>query len=56
MIKVKALFKSRRFWVAVSTVVVVILQDALGLTEVMSNSIAAMGVSWILGDSVRPTE
>lgn len=54
--KVKALLKSRRFWTAVGSVVVVILHDAIGIPEETANTIAAIGVSWIVGDSLRATE
>ena len=50
MQKVKDLFKSRRFWAAVGGVVVVGLQDILGLEP------ATVVVSWIVGDSLRTTE
>jgi len=54
--KVKTLLKSRRFWTAVGSVVVVILHDAIGIPEETANTIAAIGVSWIVGDSLRPAE
>ena len=56
MEKVKALFKSRRFWTAVGGVAVVCLQDLIGLPENTANSIVALGVAWIVGDSLRITE
>ena len=54
--KLKGLVKSRRFWTAVGSIVVVILNDALGIPEETANTIAAIGVSWIVGDSLRPAE
>ncbi len=54
--KLKGLVKSRRFWTAVASIVVVILNDALGIPEETANTIAAIGVSWMVGDSLRPTE
>tara|TARA_R110002020_G_scaffold55309_1_gene153555 strand:+ start:32263 stop:32436 length:174 start_codon:yes stop_codon:yes gene_type:complete len=54
--KVKTLVKSRRFWTAVASVVVVILHDTLGIPEETATTIAAIGVSWIVGDSLRATE
>jgi hypothetical protein len=54
--KLKVLVKSRRFWTAVGSVIVVILHDTLGIPEDTANTIAAIGVSWIVGDSLRPTE
>ena len=54
--KIKALLKSRRFWTAVGAVVVVCLQDTVGIDEGTANSIVALGVAWIVGDSLRLTE
>jgi hypothetical protein len=54
--KVKALVKSRRFWVAVGGVVTVVLQDTLGIDEGTATSLVALGVAWIVGDSLRVTE
>ena len=54
--KLKGLVRSRRFWTAVGSVVVVILHDTLGIPEEMANTVAAIAVSWIVGDSLRPTE
>jgi hypothetical protein len=56
MQKVKDLFRSRRFWAAVGGVVVVGLQDVLGLEPATANTIVAVVVSWIVGDSLRTTE
>lgn len=54
--KIKSLVKSRRFWAAVGGVVVVCLQDTIGLDETTANSIVAVAVAWIVGDSLRVTE
>lgn len=54
--KLKGLFKSRRFWIAITSVIVVIMNDAFGIPEDTANTIAAIGVSWIVGDSIRTTE
>tara|TARA_Y100001938_G_scaffold93316_1_gene127936 strand:+ start:332 stop:505 length:174 start_codon:yes stop_codon:yes gene_type:complete len=54
--KLKAMVKSRRFWTAVGSVVVICLNDALGIPEETANSVVAIAVAWIIGDSVRPTE
>ena len=54
--KIKDLVKSRRFWAAVGGVIVVGLQDVLGLEPATANSIVAVVVSWIVGDSLRTTE
>ena len=55
MEKVKALFKSRRFWTAIGGVVVVAAQETLGLDPDTTNRIVALAVAWILGDSLRVT-
>jgi len=54
--KLKTLVKSRRFWAAIGTVVVVVLNDTLGIPEDTANTIVAMGIAWIVGDSIRATE
>jgi len=54
--KIKALVKSRRFWAAIGSVIVVVLQDTIGLDPATSNSIVAVAVAWIVGDSLRVTE
>ena len=54
--KLKTSVKSRRFWVAVSGVVTVLLQDTLGLDAETTTKIVALGIAWIVGDSVRTTE
>lgn len=56
MEKIKALAKSRRFWTAVGSVVVVVLQDTIGIPEGTADTIVAIAVSWIVGDSLRTTE
>jgi|TARA_R100001163_G_C5063566_1_gene200880 hypothetical protein len=54
--KLKTLVKSRRFWVAVGGVVTVLLQDTIGIPEETANSVVAIGIAWIVGDSLRTTE
>jgi hypothetical protein len=54
--KLKTLVKSRRFWVAVGGVVTVLLQDAIGIPEETASSVVAIGIAWIVGDSLRTTE
>tara|TARA_R110002167_G_scaffold351657_1_gene564253 strand:+ start:475 stop:654 length:180 start_codon:yes stop_codon:yes gene_type:complete len=56
MNKVKDLLKSRRFWASVGGVVVILLQDVLGLEATTANSIVAVVVSWVVGDSLRSTK
>lgn len=54
--KLKTLVKSRRFWVAVGGVVTVLLQDTIGIPEETASSVVAIGIAWIVGDSLRATE
>jgi len=54
--KFKTLVKSRRFWTALGSVVVVVMQDTVGIPEATANSIVAVAIAWIVGDSLRPTE
>tara|TARA_R100001244_G_C5093206_1_gene116911 strand:- start:69 stop:242 length:174 start_codon:yes stop_codon:yes gene_type:complete len=54
--KLKTLFKSRRFWTAVGGVIVVCLQDTVGIDETTAHSIVAIAVAWIVGDSLRLTD
>tara|TARA_Y100000004_G_scaffold195599_1_gene263056 strand:- start:509 stop:682 length:174 start_codon:yes stop_codon:yes gene_type:complete len=54
--KLKTLVKSRRFWVAVGGVVTVLLQDTIGIPEETAKSVVAIGIAWIVGDSLRTTE
>jgi hypothetical protein len=56
MEKLKALLKSRRFWTAVGGVVVVALQETIGIDAEATNRIVALAVAWIVGDSLRVTE
>ena len=54
--KVQALFTSRRFWVAIGGVAVVVFDGfGLGLTaEQTQNLIIVLG-SWVVGHSIRDT-
>ena len=54
--KLKSMVKSRRFWIAVGSVVVISLNETLGIPEETANSVVAIAIAWIIGDSVRPTE
>ena len=54
--KLKAMVKSRRFWTAVGSVAVICLNETLGIPEETANSVVAIAIAWIIGDSVRPTE
>jgi len=57
--KVKMMFKSRRFWVAVSGVVVVGANTLLGegtVTPETVQHVVLLAAAWIVGDSLRVTE
>ena len=54
--KINTLLKSRRFWTAVGAVVVVVANEPLGIDEVTANSLVAVAIAWIVGDSLRVTE
>ena len=56
MDKVKALLKSRRFWAAVGGVLIVTLQDVVGVPEDTAHTLVGIAVAWIVGDSIRITE
>lgn len=56
--KLNALFQSRRFWVAVAGVVTVVGSEVFKV-ELNQEQIIILGTivaTWILGDSLRPTE
>jgi len=56
--KINSLFKSRRFWVAVAGVVVVVGENVglkLGISAGQTTNIVLVLGSWIVGDSLRTT-
>jgi hypothetical protein len=54
--KMKSLINSRRFWVAIGGVVIVVFDSAgLGLTHDQINHVVLLGGAWIVGDSLRVT-
>ena len=55
MIKINELLKSRRFWVTVSGVVVVVANEGLGLklSEEQVMLVVTMLASLVVGDSLR---
>lgn len=53
--KLLALLVSRRFWAAVTGVLIIFLQDVLGLDEGKAQWIAGILVAWIVGDSLNQT-
>lgn len=54
--KIEALLKSRRFWVAVFGVLAVALHETIGLDPNVVEPIAAIAITWIVGDTLRKTE
>jgi hypothetical protein len=59
MDKVKALLKSRRFWVGVAAVIVVATDTILGegtVDPATVQNVVLLAASWIVGDSIRVTE
>ena len=59
MDKLKTLFNSRRFWVGVAAIVVVISDTIVGegvIDPVMIQNVVILAASWIVGDSIRVTE
>lgn len=57
MLKVKDLLQSRRFWVAVSGVALVVGNEGLGLNlqEEQVTLVVTLLASWIVGDSINKT-
>lgn len=45
--------KSKRFWVAVASVIAVVLKDKLPVSEADLTNIILVAASWIVGDSLR---
>ena len=59
MDKLKTLFNSRRFWVGVAAIVVVVSDIIVGegvIDPVMIQNVVILAASWIVGDSIRATE
>ena len=56
--KFKAMFKSRRFWVGVSGVLVICADSVLGEGTVNPETVqmvTLLAAAWIVGDSLRET-
>ena len=56
--KFKAMFKSRRFWVGVSGIVVICADTLLGEGTVNAETVqmvTLLAAAWIVGDSLRET-
>ena len=56
--KFKALFNSRRFWVAVAGVLTVVASDVFGVELDTEQMVAFTTIvsAWIIGDTLRATE
>ena len=55
MNKFTALFKSRRFWASVGSVLAVVMQETIGVTIEQSLVIVGVFQSWVIGDSIKKT-
>lgn len=57
MTKIAALFRSRRFWLAMAAVAVAVLNDGLGidLDESTIQTVVLAIAAWIVGDSITKT-
>ena len=53
--KLVALVRSRRFLASVSAVLVVVFQDLLSLDESQANTLVAVVMGWVVGDSISKT-
>ena len=56
--KIRALFESRRFWVSVAGILVVIseqLGNPLGISDAQITELVILAAAWVVGDSVRKT-
>ena len=56
--KIKNLTKSRRFWVTLSTLIVVISKEA-GIADLNPDqvqNIVILAATWVLGESLRSSE
>jgi len=56
--KLKNLTKSRRFWVTISTAIVVISKEAgiADLDPAQVQNIVILAATWVLGESLRSSE
>lgn len=57
MNKLEALFRSRRFWIAIAAVGVVALSElGIDADPQAIEGLVLLAASWIVGDSLRKTE
>ena len=54
--KYTAALKSRRLQAVIAGILVVLLQDGLGLSEQTTLEIVALIVAWVVGDSITKTQ
>jgi hypothetical protein len=52
----EGLFKSKRFWVSLATVLVVVLKDKVPLTEDQIQILVYTVGAWVVGESIRPVD
>ncbi|GIW60324.1 MAG: hypothetical protein KatS3mg087_1390 [Patescibacteria group bacterium] len=53
---IKYLFSSKRFLMALATIITVAFKDSLPLNEEQLQQLLIVVASWIIGDSIRPTD
>ena len=51
----QAIFRSKRFWIAVSGVIAVAIGDRLPIDEDQIQQVVMLLAAWIVGDSLRQT-
>ena len=52
----EGLFKSKRFWVLLAAVAVVVLKDKVPLTEDQIQILVYAVGAWVVGESIRPVD
>jgi len=52
----ESLFKSKRFWVSLAAIAVVILKDKVPLSEDQIQVLVYTIGAWIVGESIRPVD
>lgn len=51
----QALFQSKRFWLAVASLLTIALKDRLPISEQQVQEFVLVIAAWIIGDSLRQT-